>query len=319
MGIFYGVGLFAGIDNGPIKLPGEEQGVTEPNEDDSSGGNNPSTKKPPIVGKQDKVVNVLAFGLNDGLADTITLFSYNYGINVLNVLTIPRDTYWEVEGHYEPWQRKINSVYGYREDGGPLGMKKQVSKLLGIPIDYYVELQFDSVVAIVDTLGGYDVYVPYPMHYDDVYASPELHIHFDEGWQHLDGYDTLKYLRFRKNNDGTIVEGDVQRTSRQRDFIISMIEQALSNDLVGLLTTIAKGEYVGTDMPIEEVLRYATLIKNIDMDSVRTYILEGDHGMQDELSYWFVDDGKKKALMRLFYSTNPKDFEETNEEEGEGE
>lgn len=244
MGVFYGAGLFS---DGDTALPIHT--TTTGNSSDIE-----TTTAPTEDEKGDKVINVLAFGLNDGLADTIVLFSYNYGTNALRVLSIPRDTYFEVEGYNELWQHKINSVYTYREDGGELGMKTQISKLLEIPVHYYVKVEFSSVIAIVDSLGGYDVYLPYPMYYDDPTDYPPLHIALDAGWHHLDGLETLKYLRFRKSNDGTIAEGDVQRIERQKEFIKAMIDKALANDIVPVLTTIVKGEYVTTDMPLEEVL-----------------------------------------------------------------
>ncbi|MDO4753509.1 MAG: LCP family protein [Bacillota bacterium] len=301
MGIFYGVGVFS-----DVKTPNIPQIHTGDLIENTTNHDPDNPKKPE---EKDKVLNVLAFGLNDGLADTIVLFSFNYGTNRLNILSIPRDTYHEVRGYPEAWQRKINSVYGYQEDGGVIGMKNEVSNLLNVPIDYYIKVDFSSVISIVDTLGGYDVYVPYHMKYDDVDAVPELHIDIPAGMNHLDGLGTLKFLRFRQNNDGSIVEGDVVRTQRQRDFINAMIEKALnSSDLFALITTIIKGEYVATDMPLEEVMRYATLLKKVNMDRVSSYLLPGYHDMMDGLSYWFPDLSKKDAMMRMFYSTNPNDI-----------
>lgn len=310
MGIFYGLGVFSDVSVEEVPVPDLSGGGQKTTPTSDNGIENENDK--------DKVLNVLAFGLNDGLADTIVLFSFNYGTNRLNILSVPRDTYHEVRGYPDPWQRKINSVYGYAEDGGVLGMKKEISNLLGVPIHYYVKFDFASVVSIVDTLGGYDVYVPYYMKYDDYYAKPELHIDIPEGWNHLDGLGTLKFLRFRQNNDGTISEGDVTRTQRQRDFINAMIEKALnSNDLFGLITTIIKGEYVATDMPIEDVMRYATMVKKMSMDRVNSYLLPGDHDMMDGLSYWFPDLNKKDAMMRMFYSKDPKEI--YNPESGDDE
>lgn len=307
MGIFYALGVFSEENISILPIH-----TTEPN---------PNTAYTPDAGgadaDEDKVLNVLAFGLNDGLADTIVLFSFNYGTNRLNILTVPRDTYHEVRGYPEPWQRKINSVYGYKEDGGVIGMKTELSKFLGVPIDYYVKVDFASVVSIVDTLGGYDVDVPYHMKYDDSFAVPELHIDIPAGWNHLDGLETLKFLRFRKSNDGKIVEGDIVRTQRQRDFINAMIEKALnSSDLFSLMTTIIKGEYVATDMPLEMVMKYAALIKNTPMQRVSSFLLPGEHDMLDGLSFWIPDLEKKDAIMRLFYSKDPNEvYSEGNQDD----
>lgn len=303
LGVYYKAGLFAFQD---VRDPNRGADIVQKENGDDPEKTSPTVN--PNINDEEKVVNVLAFGLNDGLADTIVLFSYNYGTNRLNILSVPRDTYHEVRGYPETWQHKINSVYTYREDGGPIGMKTEVSKLLGIPIHYYIKVDFASVVSVVDTLGGYEVYVPYHMKYDDFYAYPELHIDIPEGWNNLDGQGTLKFLRFRQNNDGTISEGDIVRTQRQRDFINAMIEKAInSGDILSILKTIIKEEYVATDIPIEEVVKYATFMKKLPMDRVHSYLLQGYNDMIDGLSFWIPDLGKKDALMRAFYSKNPNE------------
>ena len=81
-------------------------------------------------------VNVIAFGLNDSLADTMMLISFDPDQQTLDILSIPRDTYHYVEGFEGPGYKKMNAVYGMKEVGGVNGMKKYLSEFLGVPIDY---------------------------------------------------------------------------------------------------------------------------------------------------------------------------------------
>lgn len=260
------------------------------------------------------MVNIVLFGLNDGLADTIVFVNYNIKANKLNMLTIPRDTYFPVPGYDDPWQHKINSVYTFKEDGGVLGMKKQISRLLGVDVDYYVKIDFASVVTIVDTLGGYEVYLPYPMQYDDPYDNPPLHIDLPAGWNQLDGLNTLKYLRFRKSNDGTINEGDIARMARQKAFMEAMIEKALNPQLVNLLTTLIKGNVVGTDITLDKMFDYASTAVNLKPEDIKIYALEGEVSYFDETSYFLYDKDKLAAMIRMFYNVG-ESVENTSETE----
>lgn len=255
-----------------------------------------------VVDNPEYMVNVVVFGLNDGLADTIIFVNYNLKSNKLNMLTIPRDTYFPVPGYDDPWQRKINSVYSYKEDGGVLGMKKQISRLLGVDVDYYVKIDFASVVTIVDTLGGYEVYLPYAMQYDDPYDNPPLHIDLPAGWNNLDGLNTLKYLRFRKSNDGSISEGDIDRMARQKAFMEAMIQKALNPELVNLLTTLIKGNVVGTDVTLDKMFDYASTAVALKPEDVKIYSLEGEVSFFDETSYFLHDKDKLAAMIRMFYN-----------------
>ena len=95
-------------------------------------------------------VNILVLGNDGGRADTIMFVSYDPDYQIVDILTVPRDTYNEVPGYDKPGQHKINSVFGYGQvDGGSNGMKTQVSKLLGVPIHHFVTLDYKAVKDIV--------------------------------------------------------------------------------------------------------------------------------------------------------------------------
>ncbi len=69
-----------------------------------------------------------------------------------------------------------------------------------MPIDYYVAVDVDGFVALVDELGGIEFDVPVRMSFDD--PTQDLHIHYQPGLQHLTGEDVLKVARCRNNSDG---------------------------------------------------------------------------------------------------------------------
>lgn len=319
LALFTGV-LFA-LDTiySPSDIPAistdEKTETTEPNgsEDEWAVEDDERTELQKIADASSRI-NIIAFGLNDLLADTMMLFSYDPELNKIDILSIPRDTYHYMEGYNDAAQKKMNAVYGFPEDGGVNGMKRVMEEFLGIPIHYYLKVDFEAVEAVVDTLGGYEVTVPFDMDYDDYYADPQLHIHFKEGYQVLNGKDTVNYLRFRKNNDGSRSLGDIDRIPRQQHFVNTMMKKALSSKLPSVINTIIGGKYVETDMTIEEALGFAIKGAAINPDEISFYTLEGVPEMINGGSYWIHDPASLERTLYGFYGFTIGD---SNETEGE--
>ena len=262
-----------------------------------------------IAESSDTRINIIAFGLNEMLADTMMLFSYDTEINKLDIMSIPRDTYNVIEGYEASDQKKLNAVYGLAEIGGVNGMKSMLSEFLDIPIHYYLRVDFNAVEAVVDTLGGYEVTVPFDMDYDDYYDDPPLHIHFKKGYQVLNGADAVRFLRFRKNNSG-ISEGDIQRIPRQQHFVNTMMQKAISSKLPSVINTVIGGKYVATDMTLEEALTLAVKAASLGSDNIEFYTLEGEAKMINGVSYWIHDPA---ALEKTLYSYYGFDLEDETE------
>ncbi|MCK5763850.1 MAG: LCP family protein, partial [Clostridiales bacterium] len=194
-------------------------------------------------------VNVLLFGTDGARSDTIMIASYDFDKQIIDLISIPRDTYHYVSGHDLQGQNKINAVYGFPgQDGGSLGLKATIEELLGIPIEYYVKVNYNGVQAVVDVLGGIEVDVPFDMKYDDEVADPPLNIDIKAGTQVLNGGKAMEYLRWRKNN-GEGGEGDLPRIERQQEFLTLIAKKSLSYKLPTVANTVF--EYVKTNMPLD--------------------------------------------------------------------
>ncbi|HRQ10206.1 MAG: LCP family protein [Truepera sp.] len=126
----------------------------------------------------------------------------------ISVIAIPRDLIVDE-------RRKINSVYA-RE--GAEGLLKHVEAILGVPIDYYVIIKLDIFQNLVDSLGGVEVDVPYPMNYDD--NAGRLHIHFPAGPRHMDGEDASKFIRYRHS-----LRGDIDRLDNVKRLAYAMLQR----------------------------------------------------------------------------------------------
>lgn len=250
-------------------------------------------------------LNILVLGTDGGRSDTLMVFSYDPKNKLADIISVPRDTYNHVEGRDGAALRKINAVYGFKgEDGGPVGLKKEVSKILGVPISYYVELDYKAVAKIVDTVGGVEVDIPYAMDYDDKYADPPLHIHFKPGVQTLDGQQALEYIRWRKNNNGTRSMGDLERVKRQQEFVLKTIKQAMGIKLPFVIKDVFS--YLKTDLGIGDMLYLGTQALGFDMSKMKTHTIPGEAGMKFSASYYFHDPEKTLEMMQEIYARTPE-------------
>lgn len=242
-------------------------------------------------------LNVLVFGTDGGRADTIFLVSYDPDQDLIDLVSIPRDTYHKVNGHNALGQNKINSVYGFKDIGGSKGMKYFLSEFLNVPIDYYVKVNYNGVAAIVDVIGGVETNIPFDMNYDDPWSDPPLSIHFEKGVQTLNGKEAVEFLRWRKNNgeEGT---GDLNRISRQQDFLKRAIRKALSLKLPRVIKTSLS--YVRTDMPSSEILNTAAQASDFQISNLKTYRIPGRASTDGRGLYIHDPDAMEKMLEEIY-------------------
>jgi len=111
---------------------------------------------------------------------------------------------------------------------------------MGIPINYYVVIDYKNVAKIVDSMGGVPMDIPFHMKYSDPYDKPPLYINIQKGQQVLDGNQAVQFLRFRQGGPGYsgYPEGDISRIKAQQMFMINAFKQCISFDLPKIATTI---------------------------------------------------------------------------------
>lgn len=240
-------------------------------------------------------VNVLLMGTDGFRADTLMFMSYSKKDNDISLISVPRDTYNKVEGRNYSGQDKINAVYCFGDgDGGPENQKKAVEQVLGVPIHYYVNVNYNGLKAIVNTLGGIEVNVHRNMSYDDPYASPPLYIHLNAGRQVLTGDQAMGYVRWRKNNDGS-GDSDLERTKRQQNFVIEVVKKSFGFDILNVIGLTF--DYVKTDMSKTDVLYYGTELMGFDFSTVQTHMVPGEA----DYRYYYHDPAATKALVQEIY------------------
>ena len=200
---------------------------------------------------------------------------------VVTMVSIPRDTKIELEGY---GTQKFNAARAY---GGVAGVIREASKLCGVEISHYVEIGFDGVMNLVDSIGGVDVDVPYEIHDDDAWVDNEA------GYQTLSGWDALGFARSRAYADG-----DFTRTSNQRLLIKALVDKVLALDPVSMQQAIKAGAAcVDTDMSLMDVVGLANTFK--DGFTMYSAMVPSTTAYIDDVSYVICDEAGLKEMMKV--------------------
>jgi len=174
------------------------------------------------------------------------------------------------------YRGKINSLFQQakaRKDlfpgGGYATLKKTLGYLYGIPIHYFVEVDFRGFKQVVDALGGVTINVQVPV-VDDYYPDPggTLRIYIPTGVRHMSGAEALIYARSRHGSN------DFDRAARQQRVILSLRAQADFATLIERLPELVQSakKNVKTDVPIDKVPQLLELASRIDIANVRSYV-----------------------------------------------
>lgn len=208
----------------------------------------PQTETVPPVERT--VVLVLGVDRSGHLADTNMVAALDPDTNRIRIVAIPRDTLVEIPGH--GWD-KLTHAYSL---GGERLSMATVSRLLDIPIDHYVVVNFEGFEQVVDAVGGIEIEITKPMHYDDPYD--DLHIHFEPGVYHMDGKQALAYARYRSDSD-------IFRLKRQQEVIRKVAEKATQPSVVLKLPGLVRALYatVKTDLTVKQGLDLALAAREV--------------------------------------------------------
>lgn len=304
--IFF-LAALAGIYNCISRPPEVPQDKVVPHEPD--GGENTEDISPvPDLRKQD-FYTILVGGLDNanGGSDTNLLVAVDANNSTINVLSLPRDTLLNVS-----WSvKKLNNALHH---GGFERTMAEVSNLLGIPVDFYVTVDLNAFVELVDAIGGVRFNIPVDMDYDDPYQ--DLHIHFPAGERLLGGEDALKVVRWRQNNDGTgYATADVGRIGTQQAFLLEAAKQTLQLANLDKLDDMAKIVYenVETDLTLSNILWLGEQAFTCGADRISFHTLPGDGaGWYSGGSYYILDDAATLELVNQYF--NPYTYELTLED-----
>jgi LCP family protein required for cell wall assembly len=227
-------------------------------------------------------VTVLVMGLDyrDWLAnegaprtDSMMLLTLDPVARTEGMLSIPRDLWVDIPGFEH---NRINTAYsqgeGFNVPGGGPGLAlRTVENLLGIPVQYYVVLDFYTFERMVDEVGGVNILVT-----QDVKISPlgkESYLLWEGERVHLDGADTLAYARARKTEGG-----DFDRATRQQQVALALRDAVLNLGVPSLLAKaptlyqeLASG--IRTNLSLDQMISLGMLALEISQGKIQKGVI----------------------------------------------
>ncbi|WP_033827551.1 LCP family protein [Bacillus andreraoultii] len=199
-------------------------------------------------------------GMGSYRSDTLMLATLNKKTNSVKLLSIPRDSYVYIKK--VGYKTRINHAYAF---GGTTGAIETVEDLLEVPVDYYVKVNFEAFMGVVDALGGITVDVPYEFKEQNSKDKAGA-IHLMPGKQVLDGEEALALARTRKKDN------DIERGKRQQEIIKAIVEKAAS---------------------LKSVLKYDDMLQVVG-ENMKTNITFGE--MRSFLSYGLNSEPQIESL-----------------------
>jgi polyisoprenyl-teichoic acid--peptidoglycan teichoic acid transferase len=233
-------------------------------------------------------INIVFFGLRGGAGedcplctDTIIVMTVDPVTKTAGMLSVPRDMYVNIPGFgYSRINTAWTSGEGSRLPGGGPGLAmKTVSQFVGVPVQYYVQVDFETFVSFVDMIGGIDVYSDENLVLDPSGTGKD-HVRITCcGTRHLNGRVALAYARCRDESQGC-TDGDVGRAKRQQKVIFAIRKKVFSPEYFAKLMAQAPELYnmfsagIHTNMSLDDAIKLAALTRDIAPGNIKLGVID---------------------------------------------
>jgi len=197
---------------------------------------------------QNPVFGLCSQGVTGVNSDVVMILHLDPDKHTAAILSIPRDLF--VPNARSTGANKIDAALSQ----GPQQLVRAIQQDLAIPIQHFVELNFDSFQGVVNALGGIDMYFPEPVY--DAYSQLNVPV---AGCRHLNGFEALAVVRARhlqykapgtrSTNPRTWPqdpESDLSRIRRDHEFL-RVLAGAVSKR--GLSNPVTDNDLIGAVAP----------------------------------------------------------------------
>ncbi len=233
-------------------------------------------------GYKGDVVNILVCGIdyeegraygdaesNDGMTDMILYCQFDIKNGALRMLQIPRNSLVTTQNRkvtlsngktYAASNYQINSV-ALSNGGSIAALADVIYDQYRLPIDYYVTVDMQALVEMVDNFGGIEVYIPHDMSYG---GSKLL-----KGYRNLDGASAEFFVRCR-HGEG-YANSDIDRLNMQRYFYAGLFKRARAmgiTDILNQLPLVLEKHYIKTDMDITTIAKLLVSFLKVDSANI---------------------------------------------------
>jgi polyisoprenyl-teichoic acid--peptidoglycan teichoic acid transferase len=257
-------------------------------------------------------VNILMMGLDYGdwgdrsnasgaaRTDSMILFTIDPVSKTAGMMSIPRDMWVNIPGFdYGP----INTAYflgdAFKMPGGGPGLAvATVEEFLGVPIQYYAQIDFNAFAKFIDEMGGVTINVPDTMHLSLI-GNPTM-FEIKPGVQTLDGPTLLAYARDRHDDATGGYTDDYARSLRQQQVIMAIRDQILQAKMLPTLIAKAPAMFqdlssgIRTNLQLDQVIKLAELASTIDTSKIKRGLID-EHSVINAMAV--LSDGTNKAVL----------------------
>ena len=207
-------------------------------------------------------------GTNDGMTDMILYCQFDIKGGALRMLQIPRNTLVTTQNRkltlsngktYAVSNYQINSV-ALSNGGSIAALADVIYDQYHLPIDYYVTIDMQALVEMVDNFGGIEVYIPHDMSF----AGSAL----KQGYRNLDGTSAEFFVRCRHGQGYS--NSDIDRLNMQRYFYAGLFKRVRSmgvTDVIAQLPLIFNN-YIHTDMDLATIAKMLVSFTRIDSGNI---------------------------------------------------
>ena len=209
-------------------------------------------------------------------SDTMILLTIDPISKTAGMLSIPRDMWVNIPGF---GYGKINTAYylgeAYKLPGvGPGLAIKTVENFIGVPIQYYAQIDFGAFTQMIDEIGGLDIEVSETITLDPIGQHNTIY-DLPPGNYHFDGAHVLAYARAR------YTEGDdVDRARRQQQVIFAIRDKILSLGMLPTLVAKAPALYqelstgIHTNMSLDDAIKLGVLGMQIPQENIKKGVID---------------------------------------------
>ncbi len=208
-------------------------------------------------------------------SDSMILLTIDPATKTAGMLSIPRDLWVSIPGI--DGENKINTAYRFGElynlpGGGPELATRTVEHILGIPINFYVKIDFTAFEDFINEIHGVKIYVQQPITVTVIGSDKKVTL--DPGWVTLPGDIALAYVR-----DRYTANDDFDRSARQQQVILAIRDRILSFSMLPTLVLHAPALYrelstgLTTNMSLSDIIQLAWLAQQIQPENIRSAVI----------------------------------------------
>ncbi|MED1862442.1 LCP family protein [Fictibacillus nanhaiensis] len=243
-------------------------------------------------------------------SDALILATFNREDKSVKMVSLPRDSKVEIPGH-----RNTDRIAHAHSYGGMDLTVETVEDLFDVPVDYYVKLNFDAFLEIIDALGGVEINVEKEITEQNSKDEAGA-IHLEPGVQELTPEEALAYARTRK------LDSDIYRGDRQKQLVEAIIKKSASMESIPKYGTVIDtvGDNMATNFTFGNILALFKYAKSID--TIENLKLEGTDDTSTGAYYYQLDESSVEEISEQLkshlelpgYKYDPNSSENTSED-----